>query len=175
MTTIIKDLRENSEFAARQWKRYQAATRRIGDTDSLREANEGLGYNLVKTIPGLLQWIQELQDDNDALRMDISTRQTKPSEPEKLATDRPLGIPADHIVPNVSDSVDLEVVTEEAPGAGVVVHMRRGAVHEGAGEDCSICWPDGSEANEPNPTPGQMPRSDLRGAPNDSFGVFYTG
>ncbi len=38
------------------------------------------------------------------------------------------------------------------------VHMRRGVEHEGLGEDCLICWPDGSEANEPNPTPGQVVR-----------------
>ena len=113
--TVIKDLRGNSEYAARQWEKFQKAVRHIGDTDSLREANEGLGYNLVKTIPGLLQWIKELQEENDALRMDISTRQTKPVEPEKMAADRPLGIPAEHIILDVSESVELEVATEEAP------------------------------------------------------------
>lgn len=115
MTTIIKDLKGNSEFAARQWRQYQAATRRIGDADSLREANEGLGYNLVKTIPGLLQWIRELQEDNDSLRMDITARITQITSPKREASDRPLGIPDEHIILNVSDGVELAVVTENPP------------------------------------------------------------
>lgn len=37
-------------------------------------------------------------------------------------------------------------------------HTRNGDTHLGAGEDCIICWPDGSEANKSNPTPGQVVR-----------------
>ncbi len=152
MTTIIKDLKENSDFAARQYQIYKKAVSRIGDTNSLREANEGLGYNLVKTIPGLLERIKELEGENFRLqKRQPAKRVTSKVEPD----DRPLGIPEDHIVLNVSDSLELEVVTEEAPG-----HSRGGEQHDGAGEDCPICWPDGSEANEPNPTPGQMPRGE---------------
>ena len=114
MTTIIRDLRENSEFAARQWKIYLAATRRIGDAGSLREANEGLGYNLVKTIPGLLARIEELEQQlyEEQNRVRLLPRTT--IEPDAKG-DRPLGIPADHIILKVTDDPELEVVTEAAP------------------------------------------------------------
>ena len=105
MTTVIKDLRGNSEHAARQWKRYKAAVDRIGDTDSLRAANEGLGFNLVLTIPGLLQWIEELTEVTAELRGDLAKARAKPEVEE--------AIPAEPMVPDVSESLELEVVTEE--------------------------------------------------------------
>jgi hypothetical protein len=128
-TNIIKDMKDGTEYAARQWELYLAATRRIGHTESLREANEGLGYNLVKTIPGLLEWIKELQEDNSALRRDITTRQTKTLTSETPRDpNRPIGIPEEHIIIELGETpevvtpgllpagpdVVLEVVTEAA-------------------------------------------------------------
>ena len=111
--TIIDDLRGNSEWAARQWKVYENAVARIGNTETLREANEGLGYNLVKTIPGLLAWIQELEEKLEEKRSRVRTVPKETVEP-KQNKGRPLGIPEEHIILNVSDGIELEVVTEEA-------------------------------------------------------------
>jgi len=110
MTTIIADLRGNSDFAGRQWDQYVKAVRRIGDTKSLQEANEGLGYNLVKTIPGLLQWIQELQETNTKLSKELYLLRAQGQEPMQAIVTmpdpkRPLGIPAGHII--------LDIVGEE--------------------------------------------------------------
>ncbi len=123
MTTKIKDLKDNSEYAARQYEIYLRAVKRIGDTNSLREANEGLGYNLVKTIPGLLERIQVLEDENVRLKSAPKDSDTKRPvgrprlHPKESAIDHPLGIPEDHIVLDVSESLELEVVTEEVPEA----------------------------------------------------------
>ena len=128
MTTVIKELRANSEWAVEQWKKYLAVARRIGDTDSLREANEGLGYNLVKTIPGLLQWIQELEEANAKLKTDLfesraENLRTINKKIESLKSERPAGIPAEHIVLDVSDNLELEVVTEEVANFNPSQHM----------------------------------------------------
>lgn len=113
-TNIIKDIREGTEYAARQWEIYEKAIKRIGHTASLREANEGLGYNLVKTIPGLLQWIRELQDEND--RLSEGVREFTEVKAERAERDRPLGIPAGHIVLNLEESRGMspaDLVLEE--------------------------------------------------------------
>lgn len=119
-TNILADIRAGTEFAAKQWADYIKAVRRIGHTESLREANEGLGYNLVKTIPGLLQWIHELQDANEKQGYDLSesrrTIKDRDAEIRSLREARrvrPIEIPAENVVLYTNETGAPECITEE--------------------------------------------------------------
>ena len=44
---------------------------RIGDTDGLRAVNERLGYNIVKSIPGLLNVVEASEKRADGLQAEL--------------------------------------------------------------------------------------------------------
>ena len=52
------------------WEAYQAAVAAIqgGDTKTYRRVNQEMGYNLVKTLPALMQLLRLAESDRDRLQ-----------------------------------------------------------------------------------------------------------
>ena len=52
------------------WEAYQAAVAAIkgGDIDTHRRVNQEMGYNLVKSLPALMQRLRRAESDRDRLQ-----------------------------------------------------------------------------------------------------------
>jgi hypothetical protein len=52
------------------WEAYQAAVAAIkgGDTKTYRRVNQEMGYNLVKSLPALMQLLRRAESDRDTLQ-----------------------------------------------------------------------------------------------------------
>ena len=63
-------LQTDVEAIKADWEAYQAAVAAIkgGDTDTHRRVNQEMGYNLVKTLPALMQLLRLAESDRDRLQ-----------------------------------------------------------------------------------------------------------
>ena len=104
----VQEMRANSEWAAARWAEFRAAVKRINTSRSLRELNDSLGYNMVKTIPGLLAWIEELQRREADLIVELAECKARTGAENLNGTaDQFLGIPFEHIVVERGQAEDL--------------------------------------------------------------------
>ena len=63
-------LQTDVEAIKADWEAYQAAVAAIqgGDTKTYRRVNQEMGYNLVKTLPALMQLLRRAESDRDRLQ-----------------------------------------------------------------------------------------------------------
>ena len=62
-------LQTDVEAIQGDWEAYQAAVAAIqgGDTETYRRVNQEMGYNLVKSLPALMQLLRLAESDRDRL------------------------------------------------------------------------------------------------------------
>ena len=62
-------LQTDVEAIQADWEAYQAAVDaiKVGDAETYRRVNQEMGYNLVKTLPALMQLLRLAESDRDRL------------------------------------------------------------------------------------------------------------
>ena len=67
------------------WEGYEAAVAAIevGDVETYRQVNQRMGYNLAKSLPGLVLLLKRAESDRDSYKTYLGKSQEKLAETQK--------------------------------------------------------------------------------------------
>ena len=67
------------------WEGYEAAVAAIevGDVETYRQVNQRMGYNLAKSLPGLMLLLERAESDRDSYKAYLGKSQEKLAETHK--------------------------------------------------------------------------------------------
>jgi len=70
------------EAIQKDWEGYQAAVAaiKVGDVETYRQVNQRMGYNLVKSLPSLMQLLSRAESDRDRLKGYLDKTQERLTE-----------------------------------------------------------------------------------------------
>jgi len=70
------------EAIQKDWEAYQEAVAAIkaGDVETYRQVNQRMGYNLVKSLPSLMQLLSRAESDRDRLKGYLDKTQERLAE-----------------------------------------------------------------------------------------------